>query len=120
MKNNELEMRLIFAKNLKKLMDEKQINNVELSKRLNLSESAVGKWLLGKSLPRMGMIEIIANYFGVNKTDLLEEKTEENKSNKKFEILARNFEKLSEKEQEKIFNIIEIMLDEEDDNNEDF
>lgn len=66
----------IFSKNLKKYMNEYNINNRELSNIVGVSESTVGKWLLKKTIPRMGIIEKLANYFNIEKSDLLEKKEE--------------------------------------------
>lgn len=71
----ESEVREIFSRNLKKYMDQYDLNNVELSKIVGVSESTVGKWLLQKATPRMGAIEQMARYFGIQKSDLLEERT---------------------------------------------
>lgn len=64
-----------FSTNLKRYMIQYELNNVELSKVLGVSESTVGKWLLKKSIPRMGIIEQLSLLFHVEKSDLLEEKT---------------------------------------------
>lgn len=61
-----------ISSNLKRLMNENNINNSELSKKLGVSESTVGKWLLEKSVPRMGVIEQIASLFNVQKSEILE------------------------------------------------
>lgn len=73
---NDYEIKNNISKNLKKYMEEKDINNKELAKILNVSESTVGKWLLKKSVPRMGLIEKISNYFNIEKSDLIEDKTD--------------------------------------------
>lgn len=62
-----------ISSNLKRLMIDNNINNSEMAKILGVSESTVGKWLLEKSVPRMGVIEQLSSYFGVNKSDILEE-----------------------------------------------
>ena len=62
------ESKVIFSKKLRALLDKKNITQVELSKILGVSESSVGKWLLQKSMPRMTIIEKLANYFQVDKT----------------------------------------------------
>ena len=55
-------------------MNTHNMNQNELAKILNVSESTVGKWVLGKSMPRtMGIIQTIADNFGVGKSFLLEE-----------------------------------------------
>lgn len=72
---NEDNTSKIIAKNLKRLMDDRELSNVELSEIIGVSESTVGKWLLEKSIPRMGAIEKLANYFHINKSDLLEDRS---------------------------------------------
>lgn len=85
---NDYEIRDNISKNLKKYMEEKDINNKELANILNVSESTVGKWLLKKSVPRMGIIEQISNYFNIEKSDLLE--------NKRKQQIAENIEFLED------------------------
>ena len=72
---NEDNTSKIIAKNLKRLMDDRELSNVELSEIIGVSESTVGKWLLEKSIPRMGAIEKLADYFHINKSDLLEDRS---------------------------------------------
>lgn len=73
---NDYEIRDNISKNLKKYMEENNINNKELATILNVSESTVGKWLLKKSVPRMGVIEKISNYFNIEKSELIEDKND--------------------------------------------
>lgn len=54
-------------------MEERDINQAELSKILDVSESTVGKWLLQISLPRMGVIQKLADHFNLGKSYFLEE-----------------------------------------------
>lgn len=72
---NEDNTSKIIAKNLKRLMEDRDLSNVELSEIIGVSESTVGKWLLEKSIPRMGAIEKLAAYFHINKSDLLEDRS---------------------------------------------
>lgn len=67
----------IFSKNLQYYMELHELNNKELSEILGVSESTVGKWLLRKSTPRMGVIEKLARYFNIQKSDLIEQKEPE-------------------------------------------
>lgn len=63
-----------ISSNLMRLLNENNMTRTDLAKILNVSESTVGKWILKKSVPRMGVIEDIADYFNVNKSDILEYK----------------------------------------------
>lgn len=62
-----------ISKNLEYYMRLHSLNNKELSEILGVSRSTVGKWLLKKATPRMGMVEKIAEYFQVKKSDILED-----------------------------------------------
>lgn len=63
-----------ISNNLMRLLNDNNMTRTDLAKILNVSESTVGKWILKKSVPRMGIIEDIADYFNVNKSDILEYK----------------------------------------------
>ena len=68
-----LRARVLFGQRLNKLLRSRDMNQNELAKILDVSESTVGKWVLGKSMPRtMGLVQKIADYFGVGKSFLLE------------------------------------------------
>ena len=66
----------IFAKNLKRLMDISGKNQMDLMNDLNLSSSTVSSWCTGQKFPRMGKIQMLADYFNVMKSDLIEDKSE--------------------------------------------
>ena len=71
-----LKARALFAKRLGTLLAEHNMNQNELAKLLNVSESTVGKWVLGKSMPRtMGLIQQLADYFNIGKSYFLEPST---------------------------------------------
>lgn len=63
----------IFAENLKYYMDMHDITQKELSEIVGVSAPTVHDWVKGKKYPRMDKIERIANYFGIQKSDLIED-----------------------------------------------
>ncbi|PID18772.1 XRE family transcriptional regulator [Sporosarcina sp. P35] len=64
----------VIAQNIKKLLNEYNLNQNELAKIAGVSESTVGKWVLRKSTPRMGAVQKIVDHFGIPKSYILEEK----------------------------------------------
>lgn len=72
MPNND-DMKKLFSQRLTSIMQERNINQVELSKVLDVSESTVGKWILCKAMPRMGIIQKLSDYFNVGKSYFLED-----------------------------------------------
>lgn len=64
----------IFSINLKRLMEQKGISRHDLSKVLGVSYYTITDWVTGKKYPRMDKVEMLANYFGVLKSEMIEEK----------------------------------------------
>ena len=64
----------IFSINLKRLMEQKGISRQDLSKVLGVSYFTISDWVNGKKYPRMDKVEMLATYFGILKSDLIEEK----------------------------------------------
>lgn len=73
MDNGNSKAKALFASRLAALLRRKDMKQNELARALDVAESTVGKWLLTKSIPRMGTIQKIADFFGVGKSYLLEE-----------------------------------------------
>lgn len=65
-----------FANNLKKYMADAGKNQKEMAQIAGVSSPTFSDWIHAKKLPRMDKIERLANYFGVLKSDLLEEHVE--------------------------------------------
>lgn len=65
----------IFASNLKKYMALSGKSRREICEALGLSYYTFSDWVNGKKYPRMDKVEMLANYFGVLKSDLIEYKT---------------------------------------------
>lgn len=62
-----------IGKNIKLLREQAGMTQNELARALGVSDKAVSSWENGTRIPRMGVIEKIANMFGVQKSDLLED-----------------------------------------------
>lgn len=62
----------MFSEELRNLRKEKNISQVELSRTLGMSQSAIGMYESGKREPNFKTLELIANYFNVNIDRLLE------------------------------------------------
>nr|DAG62900.1 MAG TPA: Repressor protein CI [Caudoviricetes sp.] len=67
----------VFAKNLKKYMELNDKSRKDVSSALDVSYYTVTDWVNGKKYPRMDKVEKMANYFGILKSDLIEEKSEQ-------------------------------------------
>lgn len=78
-----------FAKNLQYYIARSHRSQKEIAEAVGVSPSTFNEWVKGKKYPRIDKIEMLANYFGILKSDLIEEK-----NNKKNELTAQD-DKLS-------------------------
>lgn len=62
----------VMAQNIKRYMEDKGISRKEFCKRLGLAYSTVTDWLNAEKYPRIDKIEMMANFFGISKADLVE------------------------------------------------
>lgn len=70
----------IFAYNLRKQMELNGKSRNDIAQALNISYFTVTDWVNGKKYPRMDKVEMLANYFGILKSDLIEDKEENTNS----------------------------------------
>lgn len=68
--------RRIFARNLNRFLEISGKNQADIATLLNVSQAAVSNWCKGIKMPRMDKVQALADYFGINKSDLLEDKPE--------------------------------------------
>lgn len=64
----------VMAKNINKYMKLNKISRNKMSEALGVSYSTLSDWVNAKTYPRIDKIEMMANYFGVSKSDLVEDK----------------------------------------------
>ena len=69
----------VFAKNLKYYMEKANKNQKEMAAIVGVSAPTFNEWLKGKKFPRIDKIEKMAQYFGILKSDLIEDKSEEHR-----------------------------------------
>lgn len=79
----------VFSSNLKKYMEVKGKSRKEICEDLNVSYYTFSDWVNGKKYPRMDKIEMLAKYFGISKTDLIEEETYDDKNSIVGKIMKR-------------------------------
>lgn len=86
----------IFATNLNNLMRIENKSRKDLSEALGISYFTITAWVNGTKYPRMDKVEMLANYFGVLKSDLIEEKENNQSLPSETLVLSEGEEKLVE------------------------
>ena len=64
----------VFAKNLKYYMDITNKTRQDICKALGFKYSTFTDWINGNKYPRIDKIEMLAKYFRIEKSDLIEDK----------------------------------------------
>ncbi|MFM0878904.1 XRE family transcriptional regulator [Streptococcus suis] len=109
----------VMSKNLKFYMDKKGVDRNQLCADLDLKYMTVSDWINAKTYPRIDKIELLANYFGINKSDLIEEKSTITTSipfpnfDPRQAILLSNYSKLNDTRKNKLLATSETLLAEE-------
>lgn len=67
----------IMADNIKLYMERKGVTNQQICEDLGFKYTTFLDWIKGVTYPRIGKVEAMAEYFGILKSDLIEEKTPE-------------------------------------------
>ena len=117
----------IFSKNLKYYIEKSGKDRRELSEIWGFPYSTVTEWVNGKKYPRIDRIEIMADYFGILKSDLIEQKTEEHRemqqknsiltditvrmrTDKEFCSLIEGINQLNPEQMASVKQIVSVML----------
>lgn len=105
----EQDAKKIFANNLNYFL---QINNksqIEVANKLKIKPSTFSSWCTGQKMPRMDKIEMLANYFNIKKSDLIEE----HKSKPDIDIrrIERAREKMPDDEKDKMMKLLTLSFE---------
>ena len=105
----------VFASNLKRYMEVKGKTRNDISEALGISYFTVSDWVNGKKYPRMDKVEMLANYFDIQKSDLIENKVEndspeEPKLSEGEKMLLELFRQVPEDQQQLVLGMIRAAL----------
>lgn len=104
---SDLGNKKILARNLKYYMDKHEIDRNDICNILNIPYTTVSDWLNAKKYPRIDRIELLADYFNIQKSDLIEDKTKKNYIDKLEKLYSENKDKITEEDKEKTRKILE-------------
>lgn len=67
----------VFSKNLQYYMERSGKTQKELAEIIGVTAPTFNEWVKGKKFPRIDKMQKLADYFGILKSDLIEDKDEE-------------------------------------------
>ena len=105
-----------MAKNLQFYIKRSGKSQKDLAEMVGVASSTFNDWVKGKKYPRIDKIEMLANFFRIQKSDLIEEKTEATAPldivsvTEGERLLLDLFSQVPEESQEMVLEMIRIAL----------
>jgi transcriptional regulator with XRE-family HTH domain len=102
----------IFSRNLLRFIKMSQKTQGEVAKYVGVSQGTISDWINGRSYPRMDKIQSLAKFFGVQKSDLVEDVhiDKERVSEEDQEVLDL-FHKVKKEKRELVLSMIRAAID---------
>lgn len=106
----------IMARNIRRYMEQKGVTNQQVCDALGIKYTTFMDWIKGVTYPRIGKVEAMANYFGCEKSDLIEDKKEKSATDnssglsKSQRELMRFAEGLSEDEAAQVLQTMKLLV----------
>lgn len=73
MKKTKSENGEVFSRNLQRHMRISQAKQIDIARAIGVSPSTIGDWIKERTFPRMDKVQLLAEYFGIQKSELLED-----------------------------------------------
>lgn len=103
----------IFARNLRHYVEQSGKLGKDIAAAIGVAPATFSEWANGKKYPRIDKIEMLANYFKIQKSDLIENHENNEQitpgQTPTFRIISSGLSELPQEEQEKILNILRAM-----------
>jgi transcriptional regulator with XRE-family HTH domain len=103
-----------FAKNLSYYLSRCGRDQKEVAEVVGVAPSTFNEWVKAKKYPRIDKIEILANFFGILKSDLIEDKEEKSPEEPKLsegeKMLLDLFRRVPEEHQQLVLQMIRAAL----------
>lgn len=81
----------VMAKNILRLMEKHGKTRHEICNALGFKYTTFSAWITAQKYPRIDKIEMMANYFGVSKAELVEEQPAATESDRLLELLREPY-----------------------------
>ena len=119
---SEQEQRRIFSQNLRYFISQQDKSQKEIADAIGVSPQTFNTWYQGIALPRMGKVEALTQYFGIRKSDLIEERISDKynsetallliqiKNNPALMQLCADFMRLDPAQQQNVVNLVHSMI----------
>lgn len=99
----------VFAKNLMYYLDLWGKEQKEVADAIGVPKATFNDWIKARSYPRIDKIELLSEYFGILKSDLIERKNED-KAPSQMDTIASLLDTASPEQMEEVIRYIKFVL----------
>lgn len=113
---SELGNKEIMAANLQYYMEKNNMSRQDLCQALGIKYTTLTDWLKANTYPRIDKIELMANYFGISKADLVEENKHEetdefrDRMKEEYGVLFDLIDKASDHQRELVEDLLRAFI----------
>lgn len=102
----------IFSRNLKRHLDKSGKLQKEVAKAVGVSTGTFCDWVKGRAYPRMDKVQLLAEYFGIKMSDLVEDENVRTETvSDKEQLILDLFHKIPDKKKEFVIKMIQAAID---------
>lgn len=73
---SEKEINLTISRNLVKYLEAQNKSQADLAEYVGVTQATVSNWCNGIKMPRMSKLDMICEYLGINRSDLLNDRSD--------------------------------------------
>ena len=102
----------VFTRNFKRYLAHSGMKQVDVAKAVGVSTGTISDWKKGRSYPRMDKVQLLAECFGIRKSDLVEDVNvvKESVSNKEQQVLDL-FHKIPDGNKELAIKMLQTLIE---------
>lgn len=106
----------IFSTNLLYYLEQKDVMQKDLAKYLKVSQSTITDWIKKRTYPRMDKLQLTAQFFGIEMTDLVEPRNKVSATTNKAvtdkeQLILDLFHKIPDEKKEFVIKMIQAAID---------
>lgn len=108
---SEKELNSIIARNISRQLEQKNKTQLELAEYIGVSQTTVSNWCRGEKMPRMKKLDMICDYFGISRSDLMEDELRKSDHSELTPRDTKQIEKILQDTREKLVSQEGLMFD---------
>lgn len=102
----------IFSRNLKRHLDKSGKLQKEVAKAVGVSTGTFCDWVKGRAYPRMDKVQLLAEYFGIKMSDLVEDENVRTETvSDKEQLILDMFHKVPDEKKDFLIKMIQAVID---------